>query len=79
MVTSGPLSELELQSKIVKTVSTSLQQHHDTPGPPLVHILLDNLGKRQRFTYPTDQCDWWFVSVLQNCSCHLLTVKGVAE
>jgi hypothetical protein len=59
MLTSGPLHIQELQSSIIRT---GPKQRHRSSGPALVRIILDNSMKTQHFTYPSDQCDWWFVS-----------------
>jgi hypothetical protein len=56
MVTSGCISETDLQGSFVMTREMPQASH----GPPLVRILLDHSSKQHSFLYPTDQCDWWF-------------------
>jgi hypothetical protein len=60
MVTSGCISETDLQGSSVMTRETNVQMPQAGRGPPLVRILLDHSGKQHPFLYPTDQCDWWF-------------------
>ena len=60
MVTSGCISETDLQGSSVMTRETKVQTPQPGRGPPLVRILLDHSGKQHPFLYPTDQCDWWF-------------------
>jgi hypothetical protein len=62
MVTSGPISESDLRGSAVLTKDTNVQTPQAGHGPSLVRIFLEHSGKQQPFLYPTDQCDWWFVS-----------------
>ena len=62
LLTGGSLSLKELQSKTVRTGPADTTQRSEGSGPALVRILLRHSGKVQRFLYPSDQCDWWFVS-----------------
>lgn len=62
MVTSGPISEGDLRGSAVLTKDTDVRTPQAGHGPSLVRILLERAGKQQSFLYPTDQCDWWFVS-----------------
>jgi hypothetical protein len=62
MITNGPLTEKQLRSSVVKIQNTATSRPNSRLGPALVRIILDQSGKDQKFTYPVDQCDWWFVS-----------------
>ena len=68
LLTGGTLPLKELQGRIVRTGPADTRQRPDGSGPALVRILLRDFGKVQRFAYPSDQCDWWFVSAsMKSC------------
>jgi len=62
MITSGPISDSELRGPSILKRRTTVREPKSGRGPSLVRIFVERLGKQHCFTYPTDQCDWWFVS-----------------
>lgn len=59
--TSGPLRDESLCGPVVK-MEQVLYSNTDSRVPGLVRIIFDRSGTTEYFTFPTSQCNWWFVS-----------------
>jgi hypothetical protein len=61
MITSGPISEIDLRSSALMTKATTLQGSYSKSGPSIIRINLEYQSKREPFIYPIDTCYCYFV------------------
>ena len=74
MITSGPISAIDLHSSALMTRETTLQSSQSQLGPSIIRINLDYQGKREPFIYPVDRCNWYFVCIANDTRFSLLTL-----